>query len=1057
MKIEKVRICNLASLKGDWIIALDEPCYEESGIFVITGKTGSGKSTILDAICFGLYGLTPRLGDSIDKFITKSCNMGYAEVVFNVRGQIYRSSYKYYKAGKTGKSSKSYSEVHLYNESLNINYIDNPSAGKINHKKIIEKIIGMNFNQFKQSILLAQGEFTNFLLAKSSERAEILERLTDSSIYGKISKQVYEEHKNKKEILSKHKDEIRNLSNDQSLEDQSQLLIVMEQDLLNTQKLLEELQKNLSILKLQEELLISWEKFQQEVPVLTKEIKKISADLSISEEKYNEYNSIYKQFLTRFTEEETRLLKGKELQYEYRLMFENLSQDQRKYEEIQTILIENNNSIKKSQEVYENLTHQYQKLLTKINQKDFNSSIDSFSFKNLELEFKEFKRQYYIWFELYTYWNNDDIKKEWEKYIENNKKLEGIVYSKITLDQWKILHQYHKDIEDKNNLKKTLNQLHEEKSVLLKQKTVIQETLINIKENLSIIQTNIYLLNQRKKLHEKEECPLCLQLIHSIPVYTQKDNDLLTQKEIDSLARISHLEKNLTDVIHALGKLEQNFINHTDEINCIDVNINNYTDELNNIPESFKSFSFKEVEGLYKKELAKQQEQIFLQEQIIAQNYLKDRYDKYEVSSTLLRDIINSISSLMNTPVIEELFEIKISFYDDIFNGLKNVVIEKELALEKFKKLENTLKYAQLEIEQLEKTRSIYMKELIDMESKIKHIKQGIELQKNAMQKISVLDINIDDELDTLRKELYRCREEERIKNSEYKEISLKYKEKNIELKIVSDKLDNIENQYNLLSNKNIDFLYDYENIRQKKQEIGEQFSSLQTSYDSLLTKQGYIKAKQELYLQKKEKISFLELETEKLLEDFLLLEEINQLIGSSDGKKFKTFAQAITLDQVIALANDYLRYMQDRYVLEREVSNTLNNEQLNFVVIDQLQGDFIRSIETLSGGEKFLISLSLALGLSGLASEKIKVESFFLDEGFGTLDEESLQLVLDALTSLKGIGKTVGLISHVELLKDRIDTKIEIIPIGNGYSKIQGVGVVCHDNKKNIKLKELF
>ncbi|RXJ55244.1 SbcC/MukB-like Walker B domain-containing protein [Candidatus Marinarcus aquaticus] len=158
-------------------------------------------------------------------------------------------------------------------------------------------------------------------------------------------------------------------------------------------------------------------------------------------------------------------------------------------------------------------------------------------------------------------------------------------------------------------------------------------------------------------------------------------------------------------------------------------------------------------------------------------------------------------------------------------------------------------------------------------------------------------------------------------------------------------------------------------------------------------------------------------------------------MIGSSQGDKFAKFAQGITLDQLIYLANKHLEILSPRYELQR---NTESNKLLDIEIIDGFQGDAVRGVNTLSGGESFIVSLSLALGLSSLASQKISIDSLFLDEGFGTLDSDSLELALNALNQLQSSGKMVGVISHVEALKERIPLQIKIEPKGDGTSGLE-------------------
>ncbi|WED23860.1 AAA family ATPase [Vibrio sp. JC009] len=151
-------------------------------------------------------------------------------------------------------------------------------------------------------------------------------------------------------------------------------------------------------------------------------------------------------------------------------------------------------------------------------------------------------------------------------------------------------------------------------------------------------------------------------------------------------------------------------------------------------------------------------------------------------------------------------------------------------------------------------------------------------------------------------------------------------------------------------------------------------------------------------------------------------LQYLNSLVGSADGNKFRKFAQGLTLDNLVHLANRQLNRLHGRYELKR-----CEGEGLELAVLDTWQGDSVRDTRTLSGGESFLVSLALALGLSDLVSHKTSIDSLFLDEGFGTLDAETLDLALDALDSLNASGKMIGVISHIEAMKERIPVQLKV------------------------------
>ncbi|MBX8515986.1 AAA family ATPase [Pseudomonas cichorii] len=155
-------------------------------------------------------------------------------------------------------------------------------------------------------------------------------------------------------------------------------------------------------------------------------------------------------------------------------------------------------------------------------------------------------------------------------------------------------------------------------------------------------------------------------------------------------------------------------------------------------------------------------------------------------------------------------------------------------------------------------------------------------------------------------------------------------------------------------------------------------------------------------------------------------------LIGSAEGDKFRKIAQAYNLDLLVHHANAQLRQLVRRYRLKR------GGSMLGLLVLDTEMGDELRSVHSLSGGETFLVSLALALGLASMASSTLRIESLFIDEGFGSLDPESLQLAMDALDGLQAQGRKVGVISHVQEMHERIPVQIKVRRQGNGLSTIE-------------------
>jgi len=158
----------------------------------------------------------------------------------------------------------------------------------------------------------------------------------------------------------------------------------------------------------------------------------------------------------------------------------------------------------------------------------------------------------------------------------------------------------------------------------------------------------------------------------------------------------------------------------------------------------------------------------------------------------------------------------------------------------------------------------------------------------------------------------------------------------------------------------------------------------------------------------------------------------LGEVIGSHDGKLFRSFAQSLTLDGLLAVANAHLDELAPRYQLER-----IPRHDLEIQVIDRDLGDEVRSVQSLSGGEGFLVSLALALGLSSMSAHDVRVRTLLIDEGFGTLDPTALEGALAVLDTLQATGRQIGVISHVPALIERVGAYVRVVQRGGGASEV--------------------
>jgi len=226
---------------------------------------------------------------------------------------------------------------------------------------------------------------------------------------------------------------------------------------------------------------------------------------------------------------------------------------------------------------------------------------------------------------------------------------------------------------------------------------------------------------------------------------------------------------------------------------------------------------------------------------------------------------------------------------------------------------------------------------------------------------------------------------------------------------------------------------HDHPPTAEAPEELEKRLHAEEAAYQQLLQETGKLRERQDQNRKKQEAAGDLNSRILRQGEAYRRWAALNELIGSADGKKFRIFAQGLTLQRLVGLANRHLQQLNGRYYIRK-----CHDEALELEIIDTFQADNRRSMNTLSGGESFLVSLALALGLSDLAGYRADIQSLFIDEGFGTLDENTLDLAISTLENLQAGGKTIGIISHVNALKERIGTQIQVKKQGSGFSTIE-------------------
>ena len=230
-----------------------------------------------------------------------------------------------------------------------------------------------------------------------------------------------------------------------------------------------------------------------------------------------------------------------------------------------------------------------------------------------------------------------------------------------------------------------------------------------------------------------------------------------------------------------------------------------------------------------------------------------------------------------------------------------------------------------------------------------------------------------------------------------------------------------------------LDKIYSVDYLHENQQHIAEQLADIEQAQQAISKQLADVDYQLRNDDQKRKKAEKLQKDYDKQAKINNIWQGMKELIGSQNGSKFRNFAQSLTLEILISHANQRMQELNRRYALQR-----VPQTDLELQIIDREMGDEIRPVHSLSGGESFLVSLALALGLASLSSRKTQIDSLFIDEGFGTLDPQTLDTALSALDSLQAQGKTVCIISHVSAINERIATQIRVKACGNGRSVVE-------------------
>jgi len=1003
MKICKLKFKNIHSLKGEHEIDFENGALGEAGLFVITGATGTGKSTILDVITLALFNRIPRIDAPITESIiekegvilTKNALDCFAEIEYKVNEIKYRSNWS---IRRTRTGSLDSRKQDLTNVETNEIIV----SGKADVVKKNEEIIGLNFDQFVQSMILAQGQFSKLLLAKKDERNLILEKITGSSIYRRIGILVFERHREVTNLVATQRtkmgetvlleQEVIDLINVDIIEKKPLLDVeIVKQKSYNVKKNLKEnIQKNL--LQKQSNQ-IEWDTFLEVKKAFEKNenLLAVHEDLVPFREEMNQIDS-HKSTATKHVQAIKTLeeeIKSSEIQKATNIV--SVSQligktiSESNYEEELDSFLKQVVALQKEEQLkFAKSEQEFQRVIDKLKSLipfGISLTIDEALEAAIEEEINSISTV---------------IMKSGLKTIEeiSSKKVEitNLVLPAIQLiGSRKLFDSQKHAIETltnsiSNHNKHIANAIEAEKVLKLK----IEELLPKVKLagiELEDWKSRKSLDQHRSELEDGKPCPLCGSENHPYSESIEQTliNTLQEKWEVLS-SELTQSEKEQNILNTKIKGFQDNIYSDNSKLQTLNIDFTVTDTSVKNLCTSLNwdlNDTIIQWEEKLKSYQDKQSELDVLEKKFQALNGLQDLKkcygdylllnEEYRIAKNVCISIYNGIDineevTVMKTNFVQITTTIKglLSQIKVHKESLKNVIYsEKTLSEILFPKLEEK------GIKSIEELKSKLLEETIAS----KFRKESLEIktrQAELLAKIATTDKILDDD----------CKLDD---------TSITLEELNELLPKLSDTISELQK-----------YIWDQE----QKIKVNEE---------------------NKLRLQKSQE------ELDALIKDLSLWSKMNALIGDGQGKKFSNFVQDLTLRKLIEYGNKRLVGFSDRYLLE------VANDSDALQVIDTYMGNSKRSVTSLSGGETFKLSLALAFGLSDLAARNVNIESLFIDEGFGSLDPESLDQAITILENMQNeSNKSIGIISHVGELKDRIGTKIKLLKTGAGYSTIE-------------------
>ena len=999
MKIETIIIENINSIEKAEI-SFSTGVLANEPLFLITGETGSGKSTILDAITLALYDKSPRYENTMNKektedgqttvqsttnVLRKGTTDCKAEVWFTIGSERYVATWQMHKTrnGKYDMTNRRKLEVVNGDERI----VLETKIDAVNQQ--ITELVGLTYDQFVRSVMLAQGQFNTFLTSEKAKQTEILEMLTGTEIYSKIA-----------EIVGKRKNEAKTAA------EQAGDTYKMLKDNVKTESELTELNENLTK---------NTEQYEQNEA----DIKKLEHDLQNLEnlkKLYQEIDNSKSQLAD--------LLASYEKMLDDRSALKNTSDDIRKHIDEQsvkkpmfeqiTLII----SILQEIEYYEKKISDCNKEIESLNSQKTLKESESSDLANKLLEASEKQKE--------ATWAYENCN---EKFAKAN--LNGLMED-YNIHKTELAHQ-----EERKTTCLRVNQiLKEYKSKqhfidtkckeLCKLKYNFKEfesvfsakkTLFEAKDAEYLMQKNMvddYMKSLRSKLKDGEPCPLCGSTSH------QYHDEVVVGSLFRTVETAWKEARNEFDKAKdAINKADSNIKLATQSIDNESQQLTNLNNELINLCNGNPIYDLEKLEK--------------------GQNACES---KISAEALIIKDINEKIKEAQEIQKKLQLLLVEKNNADIILKSIENQCVKVK---NEINEIEGKLKNRRELIEQTEHSRLEKLEranQLIiieEWENKWRKnsadfyliLRSDFEKWKKLNDDLAKVDTEIV-KIDEIDNEIRRIEGMGRVDEFKGKIAARNNIDRNNLIsgfsKVMFSLIDDTKEVKNIEIKLGNDTVRDLNGHETKLKELLDKKMAIKQTLADIIAE---IRATLSLNVQTDAMAKTAKDDFEKKTAFHALWTELADAIGTTNKSNFRDVAQAYTMRILLDQANYFLRKLSQRYEL------TCYTNSLAIMVMDKEMGGELRSASSLSGGETFLVSLALALGLTSLNDENLNIDMLFIDEGFGSLDGESLEMAVQTLENMQKFGKKVGIISHVESLKDRIPAQIQVTKRGRASSEV--------------------